>query len=292
MYDRILLPTDGSDVAEAASETAVAFARRFDADLRAIHVREPAELPTGVAAGEGAADRYDGGERATERVAELAADAGVDVTTAVRDREDSVHGTILAYADRHDADCIVMGTHGRTGLDRLALGSVAERTLRESPVPVVTVHGDTAVDPDLDAVLVPTDDSDPARAAADHAVDLATATGATLHTVHVVDVTAFGAGADAPQVLDALREAGRRAIDEVVDRAEAADVSAVEASVLSGAPHDAILDYADEYDTDCIVLGTHGRTGVSRYLLGSVAERVVRLADVPVIVIPSPETAD
>ena len=62
-------------------------------------------------------------------------------------------------------------------------------------------------------------------------------------------------------------------------------ISTVEASVLSGRPHRAIVDYAAEYDVDLIVMGTHGRTGLDRYLLGSVTERVVRLSDVPVLAV-------
>jgi nucleotide-binding universal stress UspA family protein len=267
MYDTILVPTDGSDVAAAAADAAVTLARRFDAAVHALYVRESDD---------------DEGERATTAVADRAAAAGVAATMAVVDTEMAVYEHILEYADAHDADCIVMGTHGRTGLGRFFLGSVAERTLRESPVPVLTVHEDTVVDRDLDAVLVPTDGSDCAEAAAAHAVEFALATGAALHVVHVVDagaIPADGSGA----VLDELQRAGRDALDSVVDRAEHADVSTIRASVLTGAPYRAIVDYADAEDVDLVVMGTHGRTGVDRYLLGSVAERVVRLCDRPVL---------
>ncbi|WP_049936689.1 universal stress protein [Haloplanus natans] len=267
MYDTILVPTDGSDVAVAAADAAVTLARRFDAAVHALYVRESDD---------------DEGERTTTAVADRAAAAGVTATTAVVDAETAVYEHILEYAGDHDADCIVMGTHGRTGLGRFVLGSVAERTLRESPVPVLTVHEGTVVDRDLDAVLVPTDGSDCAEAAAAHAVEFALATGAALHVVHVVDagaIPADGSGA----VLDELQQAGQDALDSVVDRAEGADVSTIRASVLTGAPYRAIVDYADAEDVDLVVMGTHGRTGVDRYLLGSVAERVVRLCDRPVL---------
>jgi nucleotide-binding universal stress UspA family protein len=271
MYDTILAPTDGSDVAAVAADAAVTLARRFGADVRGLYVRN----------GEGGdAD----GDRATAVVADRAAAAGIEVTTAVVDAEGPIHRRILADADDHGADCIVMGTHGRTGLDRFVLGSVAERTLRESPVPVLTVHEDTAVDRDLDAVLVPTDGSDRSEAAAAHAVDLALATDATLHVVHVVDAGVLpmdGSGA----VFDELQRAGERALDSVVERAEHAGVSTIRASVLSGTPYRAITDYADAEDVALVVMGTHGRTGFDRYLLGSVAERVVRLSDRPVLTV-------
>jgi nucleotide-binding universal stress UspA family protein len=291
MYDRILVPTDGSDVAEAAAEAAIAFADRFDADLYVVHVLELGELPPEVE-DEGADEFARRGEAAVSAVAEMATDAGLGVTTAIVDDGEPIHRAVLAYADEHDVDCIVMGTHGRTGIDRFVLGSVAERTLREARLPVMTVHEDTVVDPAFDDVLVPTDGSASAQAAADHAIDLALATDAALHIVHVVDLGFVRDEVDAGAVLDALEEAGEQALRTVIDRAEEAGVSTIESSVLSGTPHRAIVEYTDERDIDCVVMGTHGRTGVDRYLLGSVAERVVRLADVPVLALKAPDTTD
>ena len=269
MYDTILVPTDGSDVAAVAADAAVTLARRFGADVRGLYVR----------------DGDDGdGTRATAAVADRAAADGVEAITAVVDAEGPIHRRILAEADEHGADCIVMGTRGRAGLDRYLLGSVAERTLRESSVPVLTVHEDTVVDWDPDAILVPTDGSDCSDAAAAHAVDLALAADATLHVVHVVDAGVLpmdGSGA----VFDELQRAGERALDSVVERAERAGVSTIRASVLSGTPYRAIADYADAEDVALVVMGTHGRTGFDRYLLGSVAERVVRLSDRPILTV-------
>lgn len=281
-YDRLLVPTDDSAVAEAAGETAVAFARQFDAALDVIHVLEPVDVPADV--DDGAAHEFDRrSEDATAAIAEMAANAGVDAKTATLERRESVHRTIIEYADDHDADCVVMGTHGRTGLDRFVLGSVAELTLRESPVPVMTVHEETAVDSAFDSFLVPTDGSSCAAAAADHAIDLARSTGGTLHAVNVVDLGVAWGGANIAAVLDALEDAGEQALNDVRTRATAADVTSIEGLVLDGIPYRAIVDYAGENDVDCIVMGTHGRTGLDRYLLGSVTERVVRLSDVPVL---------
>jgi nucleotide-binding universal stress UspA family protein len=265
MYDIILVPTDGSDAATVAADAAVDLARQFDAAIHALYV---------------GADGV--GERATAAVADRAVAAGVDVTTAVVDDEEPVHRVVLATAADRGADCIVMGTHGRTGLDRFVLGSVAERTLRESPVPVLTVHEDTVVDRRLDAILVPTDGSPGAEAAAAHAIDLALATDATLHVVHVVDAGVVPVDGSST-VLAELQRAGQRALDAIIDRAEAAGVSSIQASVLSGTPYRSITDYAEDEGVDLVVMGTHGRTGFDRYLLGSVSERVVRLTDRPVL---------
>lgn len=282
MYDTILVPTDGSDVAAAAADAAVALAREFDAAIHAVHVLELGELPAGV--DDEYADEFaHRGEQATADIADKAAAAGVEITTAVIEPTGKIHDAIVGAAEDADADCIVMGTYGRTGLDRFVIGSVAEQTLRDAPVPVMTVHEDATVELPFEDVLVPTDGSDCAESAADHAIALAAATGASLHVVNVVDLGVVWGDIDTGTVLDALEASGKRALDRVVDRAEAADVSTVEASVLSGTPYHAIDDYAEENGADCIVMGTHGRTGLDRYLLGSVTERVIRLSDVPVL---------
>ncbi|WP_231513009.1 universal stress protein [Haloferax mediterranei] len=139
---------------------------------------------------------------------------------------------------------------------------------------------------------MPTDGSDYAQAAANHAIELALATEAALHIVHVVDVGVVTGSVNTAAILDALEEAGEQALQEVIDQAEEAGVSVIEATVLGGSPYRAIVKYADEHDIDLLAMGTHGRTGVDRYFLGSVTERVVRRTEVPVLVVSIPGRAD
>lgn len=284
MYERILVPTDGSNVAAAAGDAAVKLARQFDADLHAIHVLEDGDVSLDVS-DEDDEELIQYGRDTVRAIGERAAEDGVDVTSAVLDDGGSVHSVILDYTVEHEIDCIVMGTHGRSGISRFVLGSVAEQTLRESPVPVVTIHEDTVFDPEFESLLVPTDGSSCAYAALDHAIGLALATGAALHVVNVVDVKALTGNIDAGSILDALEEAGERAIDDAVKRADEAGVSTVEANLMSGTPYRAICEYADEREIDGIVMGTHGRSGIERFVLGSVTERVVRHSDVPTFAI-------
>jgi len=140
------------------------------------------------------------------------------------------------------------------------------------------------------AVLVPTDGSEGTRQAAEHAIDHADRFDAPLHVLYVVDERLNQTAGTGPAVaLDVLEDAGRRAIDRVISQAEAADVDTIEGSVATGSPAQAILDYSDQNDIDLIVMGTHGRTGIDRYLLGSVTEKVVRLSDAPVLTTPLAE---
>jgi nucleotide-binding universal stress UspA family protein len=138
-----------------------------------------------------------------------------------------------------------------------------------------------------DQILVPTDGSEGTQGAVEHAIDHATTYDAALHALYVIDTT-IGADESVAGTLDALEAAGEDAIEDVIHQAETADVGTVEGAVARGTPHRAILDYADEYDIDLVVMGTHGRTGLDRYLLGSVTEKVVRLSDVPVLTVRMP----
>ncbi|MFP8953598.1 universal stress protein [Natrialbaceae archaeon A-arb3/5] len=147
MYDTILVPTDGSDVAENAIEHAIDLAATYDADLHALYVVDLSAMD--VAIGTEQIDRFRQGDladlpeleaRATdavERVTEQAAGHGVDVTESIV--AGNPHKQIAGYAEDEGVDLIVMGSAGRGGVRRALLGSVAERTLRTTDTPVLVV---------------------------------------------------------------------------------------------------------------------------------------------------------
>ncbi|WP_181691859.1 universal stress protein [Natronomonas sp. LN261] len=167
MYTDILYPTDGSDGAEAALDNCRDLAETYDATVHVLYVAERSE-PHGLASDtevmgrggmvgdpEGSGQGMVGDRTKDEEIraaveahgttlVEEAADrlGGVETQTAVR--EGNPFEVILDYADAHDVDVIIMGTHGRTGLDRYLLGSVAEKVVRMSDVPVLTVREETA----------------------------------------------------------------------------------------------------------------------------------------------------
>jgi nucleotide-binding universal stress UspA family protein len=133
-------------------------------------------------------------------------------------------------------------------------------------------------------ILVPTDGSDGVEPAIERALDLAEQYDATVHALYAVEAVP-GMDHGAEQLIGALQAEGERATTDVADRARERGL-AVETAVRVDSPHRAILDYADENGVDLVVMGTHGRTGLDRVLLGSVAEKVVRLAPVPVLTVP------
>ena len=143
-----------------------------------------------------------------------------------------------------------------------------------------------------DAILVPTDGSPAAERAIDHAIEFATTFDATVHALYVVDVALYSsleAGVDA--VIEALEREGEEAVAEIGTRCAEAGVDS-ESAVLVGTVHRAIHDYVDEHDIDLVVMGTHGRRGVERFLLGSVTERTVRTSPVPVLTVSGNDDED
>ncbi len=134
-----------------------------------------------------------------------------------------------------------------------------------------------------DNILVPTDGSDGSRQAFEHALDLAKMYNSTVHALYVVEPL-HTADMGMEQVIDAMQSEGERVVGEFAERADAKDVTAL-TEVVVGTPHREILAYTEENPMDLIVMGTHGRTGLHRYLLGSVTEKVVRLSDVPVLTV-------
>ncbi|OYR43280.1 MULTISPECIES: universal stress protein [unclassified Halorubrum] len=152
LYDRILVPTDGSTEGERAVAHALDLAAVHDAAVHAVHVVDTASyagMPM-EASWEGVGELLRGdAEEAVAAVEELAEETVVDVETAVV--EGSPSREIIRYAEGNGCDLVVMGTHGRGGIDRLLLGSVAEKVVRGAAVPVLTVRidGDVPTEPSL-----------------------------------------------------------------------------------------------------------------------------------------------
>lgn len=138
MYRHILIPTDGSEHSHEAIEHGIEIASTVGATIHALSVY--GEESGTIRRDQLRADPEAEAEEAVEAVRELATRAGVDSTGAVRPGQP--HEEILVYADEHPIDAIVMGTHGRSGLENVLLGSVAEKIVQSSPVPVTTVRPD------------------------------------------------------------------------------------------------------------------------------------------------------
>ncbi len=141
-------------------------------------------------------------------------------------------------------------------------------------------------------ILLPTDGSEASLAAFDHALDLAARFDAALDVLYVVDTDALPLDAHSRTLFDAADQAARGTVADMVDRAEQRGFERVTGEVREGSPAEVVLDHAADHDVDLVVMGTHARTGVERYLLGSVTERVLRASPVPVLTVRGPSESN
>jgi hypothetical protein len=267
-WRRILLATDGSEYSEGAVRVATALARRNDAKLfiAGIAVYNP-EYATTVPGLEQAALQQ---ARHNVASAEEAA-AGTDHVVSVTEAEDPWRGIVDA-ASEDRADVIVMGRRGRRGLARAMVGDATARVIGHAPCSVlVAPRGAQAP---AKGILVATDGSRHGDAAARLAGDLALAWQLPLTIVSAV--------------LPSHNEQRRREAVGAIDRVKASLAGQpvqLTGIVAEGRPEQVILDQARKADADLIVVGTHGRTGLDRILMGSVAERVIGFAECPVLAV-------
>ena len=139
-------------------------------------------------------------------------------------------------------------------------------------------------------ILFPTDGGPASSEALDQVVALSTHFEATVHVLFVVDESTIATDVDTTSLVDQLEMSGDNAIQETTESLRAAGCETVVEAVVRGKPADRILEYADANDIDLIVMGTHGRTGLDRYLLGSVTESVVRNSTTPVLTLRKEES--
>jgi nucleotide-binding universal stress UspA family protein len=285
MYEEILFPVDGSDGAAEVLHHASELAHWADATVRLLYVADTTRDSVTVVEGHTVDALVRRGEDVVEEAAKTLETLGVSYDT------DVVQGnpapTIVEYAERYDQDLIVMPTRGREGVSRHLLGSVSEKVVRLSSVPVLTVRmrpDETLVFP-YRTVLVPTDGSGAATRAADHLCSLAAALGATVHVLSVVDDAALGPDVRSTITTEKNEALAREAVDAVAATADAHGVGDVVTHVEHGSPVETILEVVGANDVHLVGMGTTGRRGTDRILLGSVAERTVRAAPVPVITV-------
>ena len=284
MYDDILLPYDGSDGTGAVLGHAASVATWADATVRVLFVADTTRNSVSVVGNRAVDSLVRRGEEVVTEAAEALDTYGVDSETDVV--QGSPAQTIVEYAAQYDHDLIVTPTHGRAGLSRYLVGSVAEKVVRLATTPVLTVRldADEALTFPYERLLLPTDGSEAATRAATHGLGLAAALDATVHLCSVADEASLGPDVRSTTLVEAAEKAARAAVDDLAETAAEYGVETVR-HVDRGAPVQAIRDRIDESDCHAVVMGTTGRRGTDRILLGSVAERTVRSAPVPVITV-------
>lgn len=285
MYDDILLPFDGSDGAAEVLHYASEVAHWADATITVLYVADTTRDSVTVVDGETVDALVQEGRDIVDEAAETLDTLGSAYNTDIIPGNPAP--TIVEYAEEYDHDLVVMPTHGREGMSRYLIGSVSEKVVRLSSVPVLTVR----MQPDEELVfpyeniLIPTDGSTAATRAANHLLDLAASMGATVHILSVVDDTALGLDVRSTVSEKETEQAANDAVDTLVSEAEERGVTSIVREVIHGTPAEEILNYIDSNDIHVVGMGTIGKRGTDRILLGSIAEKTVRSATVPVITV-------
>jgi nucleotide-binding universal stress UspA family protein len=272
MYADILVATDGSELATTAAEQGLAFAERLGATVHAVSIvdhDERRKRPTD--------ERRARHEEFVEAIEADGDDRDIPVVTAVRSGRPS--RALLAYADEAEIDLLALGTHGRTGIRRWVMGSVATAVVRETRCPVLTVNASVAaIARDIDDVLIATDGRPGVEGAVEHGLGIAEAYGSTVHSLYVVD----DVHSHMSVVLEAFEEIGEQSTSVIAERAAKRGLETNRA-VEHGVPYREIVSYAVDHDIDLLVVGTEIRSGLDRLVAGSVSQHVIGAAPVPVV---------
>lgn len=298
-FSHILYPTDLSDVSHHAAPYAAVLAGWYGATLSVLHVVPTLESLVGPADGLHAGGPIVYPPTPQEIEQQMRRSLSADVPSDVTVKFDSVVGNpavvIVDRAVSTPADLIVMGTHGRSGFDRLLSGSVTEKVLRKAPCPVLTIppHAPAqAGGPVFKRVLCPVDFSPASQQAVGFALDLARQSNGSVTVLSVVEWLAEEdlAGADVSLVAyrQQLLDAARTRLSSLLAD-EPRTWCAVDEIVTAGRPYREVLRVAAERSCDLIVIGAHGRGAGALPFLGSTTPPVVRSATCPVLVVRSPD---
>lgn len=289
LAEKILLATDFSDCASWAYDYARHIALDCQAQLEILHVVEfhpgmDPELPVNHLYLEHARKEA---EAKLDEVVQDAGQSGLKVTG--RQAIGSPSQEITELARQSAADLIVLGTHGRTGLDRILFGSTAARVVSGAPCPVLTVRRKGARS-DLRNILAPVDFSDCSLDALEYAVQVAKQFDASLTILHVMEPVSYGLDFTLNRAEEGhqLRKRLESRLSQLTEPLSAQGLT-VQSVVRGDIPADSILEWGRTHRSDLIVMGTHGRRGISHVLAGSVAEAVLRRAPCPVLTVKSPK---
>ena len=304
MYRTILVPLDGSSLAEWALPAAVGIARHHGGQLQLLTVQV---LRPDILAIDGLtfSDGSDAWRSAAEdssltyltevarRVEEL---HPVTIKSEVRAEFEDAARQLVQYAHDSDIDLIVMATHGHGPLMRFWLGSVADAVVRHSRVPTLLIRPRSDAEADLKSemyfrnILIPLDGSDAAETIIDHALavggyDAEYTLFQAFPLLPVFSTEYAAVSAVDAETMHAQQEAAEATLETLAERIRLRDVRfrVHVATASKNTSAEAILDYAERNQNDLIALTTHGRGGAIRLMLGSVADKVTRGAEVPVL---------
>jgi nucleotide-binding universal stress UspA family protein len=285
-FKKIVVPVDFSEFSDKAVEYALFLAGKFCATVTLLHsvvlFQEDYDEKEQLQAYEQAFEKKENEKaKQLESHCKAAGKHGIDIDSILI-RGFSEADSVIEYISGEDFDLVVMGTHGRTGLEKLILGSVAERVVRLSSIPVITLHKDFNKK-EIKKILVPLDFSEYSKTAANRAKDIAQEFGAELEFLHVVEMETH------PEFysisFDPILKANPTLTDHIIgNMVKLTDIAKDKAKykVTEGKVYKEIKKYAETNQIDLILMPTRGMSELEHFLVGSNSERVVRIAPCPV----------
>ncbi len=300
MYDKILVPLDGSKTAEIALPFARLLAEKLDAEVELLEVIDLAGMARAVP-DQFARDIRERAERSTQYLNEVAKSFPRNRTRSRVERGTPAEVIIDAAAGNKDT-LVIMASHGRSGIQRWLLGSVAEKVLRGTSNPLLLIRAAENAPADgqagLKSIVVPLDGSKVGELALLPALELARSLkiDMVLAGAYELPAGAYYRGDDYPasaaafipsytELVEAMSQETRQYIDSKVKELSAQAPPQVRGEILEGPPAERIIDLAQSTKDSLIVMCTHGRSGIGRWMLGSIAEKVARHAENPVLII-------
>jgi nucleotide-binding universal stress UspA family protein len=301
MPNSVLVPVDGSNFAEHALPYALGIARRTGATLHLALVHVPVEsvsphYPLADAMEAHDEEQRDSDTAYMEELAKRLEPAGVEIRPALlRGR---VAGALERYIVEEELGLVVMTTHGRGGLQRAWLGSTADSLIRHSMIPILLVRPaaetreiGSGSDVEIRRALVALDGSETAEIALRDALELGITREAELMLLHVLQPPVAAASPYLPHTIqlthdemEARQAFMQRYLDRLCEQNWLKDRATRTRAVVDYHPAPAIIEISEQVEADLIVLGTHGRGGLRRMILGSVADKVIRGTHRPVLV--------
>jgi nucleotide-binding universal stress UspA family protein len=279
-YRKILVAFDGSASSRNALKQAIKFQETEKAWIRVLVVLPPYEGDLEIIGVSDIKSVLEGSsEKLMKEAKEIAESERAAIITNVE--QGQAYEKIVDVADAENCDIIVMGRRGIHHIERMLMGSVTSRVIGYTKKDVLVVPRDARIQ--WGNILLTVDNSNSSETAVKHALDFAASYGARVTVLSVVDVN-DEFYAQVPHAVDQMVDKAKSLLEEVRKSAEALDIE-TETFVREGESYEKILETASEKNADMIFMGSHGRRGVKKLVMGSVTERVIGFSTCPVMVV-------
>jgi nucleotide-binding universal stress UspA family protein len=296
VFTRLLIPLDGSKTAEQVMPWALTFANRFKLPVELLAVVDVGTLLTSTERARRFDKLVEQGSRDSKAYLERISGRFIGIKVRRSVELGNAAGLIIKKAGANKSNLIAMTTHGHSGLNRWLLGSVAEKVLRATTNPLLLVrasHGGKADgEASFKSIIVPLDGSELAEAALPTAGRIAKKLGLEVYLIRVFanPYSPFISGGghyavNIDELMKEIRDRARNYLEAKMVELKKSGVEQISYLLQEGIATDEIVSIADQTPESLIVMSSHGRAGMKRWLLGSVAETVVRHANNPVLVV-------